>query len=671
MIFQISKRCLFPLVLASLLHHAEAAEPGGGTRPDILFILIDDLRWDSFSFMGHPYVKTPNIDRLRNQGVLMENAFCTTSLCCPSRATFITGTYASRHGVIDNEGSEYNPDVTPPLTKYLQQAGYKTAMLGKWHMGHTAAPRPFFDYWVSFKGQGKYFDPLFNINGKKVQDKGYTTDILTDKTIGFIKSQPTNQPYFCMLSHKAVHEPFEPAPRHEDAFGSDRMDLEPVSWSEDLKGKPAWQRRQRMRDTRWAYRTRDYENEQLPDRVEPDPWVPHNYYTQQLRCLLAVDDGIGKILAALKARGTLNNTLIFFTSDNGYFHMEHHRGDKRLAYEESMRIPMILAYPGRIKPGSSVPQLVSSLDFAPTVLSYAGVPVPRQMQGLSMKPLLERTHAGPSSNNRPAVPQWRDSLFYEYWVELVHEIPTMTAVRTDRYKLIRYPEINDLDELYDLKTDPHELDNLAASPEYAQLHRTMQQLLKKKQKEAGWRLDAFPRNLPRCRGSKNLNLELVGHPTTFSGKGDDIIQVPYKEDADPSSWPWRIDIDVKPESDGVIASQASPRYGFTIFIQDGRPGLAVQCKTWTALYTVLDAPESVLGQKTKIQASIDYNRVIFKVDGKLIESRRLPQAFNVRTRQPLIIGGAGGNPVCKGIPDNPFKGEILKLTIQRGSLKQP
>jgi len=647
------------LMLATVLSGMHCATAAGGNKPDILFILVDDLRWDALSFKGHPYVKTPNIDTLREGGASLENAFCSTSICCPSRATFMTGTYANRHGVIDNETSEYNPDITPPLTKYLQDAGYKTAMIGKWHMGHSAEPRPYFDHWISFKGQGKYNDVEVNVDGKMEKWKGYTTDLLTDEAIQFIEDQPTDQPYFCMLSHKAVHEPFKPAPRHKEAFGKNQVDIEPESWSSDFKGMPDWQRRQRMRDVRWTYRTRDNEEETLPETIAEEPWKKgQKKYIEQFRCLAAVDEGVGKLLSVLKDRGTLDNTLIIFTSDNGYFHGEHRRWDKRLASEETMRIPMVFAYPGHIKPDSTVTQLVSNVDFAPTVLDYAGISEPDQMQGKSMRPLFENKTA-----------DWRDSVFYAYWVDLVHSIPTMTAVRTDQYKLIQYPEIDDRDELYDLKADPHEMNNLAVNPEYAELHNQMKKLLAEKIQKTGWRPDVFPKNLPRVRGSKDLNLELVKKTTTFSGKEKDLIKIPYSEDADPSSWPWEIDLEVKPESDGVIASQSSPAYGFKIFVQDGRPGIAILCKTWINSITIIDAPDSALGKWTSLQASIDYNRVIFKVDGKVIESRPLPQPFKNRTNKPLIIGGAGQNPVSDDVPNNPFKGQIRKLTIQRGSLK--
>ena len=638
------------LLTASLLAGGAAAKP---QQPDVIFVLVDDLRWDGLSCMGHPYVKTPNIDRLRDSGALMENAFCTPSICCPSRATFMTGTYASRHGVIDNETSEYNPDITPPLTKYLQEAGYKTAMIGKWHMGHDARPRPFFDHWVSFKGQGKYNDVEVNIDGRKVKWNGYTTDLLTDEAIRFIEEQPKEQPYFCMLSHKAVHEPFKPAPRHKDAFGADQTDIEPESWTDDFENKPDWQRRQRVTDVRWDWRTRDILSETLPDTVPSDPWkTGQKKYIEQYRCLAAVDEGIGRIFQTLENRGTLNNTLFVFTSDNGYFHGEHRRWDKRLAYEESQRIPMIIACPGLIKAGSAVEQLVANVDFAPTVLDYAAIKIPDQMQGKSMRPLLENKTV-----------QWRDSIFYEYWVDLVHSIPTMTAVRTDQYKLITYPELDDIDELYDVQNDPHELNNLAANPELAPIHRNMQTLLAEQKKQVGWRPNVFPKNLPRFRGLENETIEAISKETRLT---EQPIQL--TETIDPSSWPFRIDIELNAESDGVVATQAGPKYGYKIYIENGQPGITVLCHTWVDSRTTIDAPDSILGKWSTIQAQIDYNRVKFVVDGKLIESRPLPQPFKGDSRSPLIIGAAGPHPVYDAVPNNPLKGTVRRVILQRSFL---
>lgn len=646
-------------------------------RPDILFILLDDLRWDAMSFMGHPYIETPHIDGLRERGAHMANAFVSTSICCPSRATFLTGTLASRHGVIDNESAEYDPEVTPPLTKYLNEVGYHTAMIGKWHMGYHGQPRPHFDYWLSFDGQGVYHDPVFNINGEEVGQKGYTTDLLTDRTIDFIKEQPKDEPYFVMLSHKAVHEPFEPAPRHLTVFGADTKDPKPESWSDDFAGKPLWLRRDGSRDVRWEYRTRDYENENVPDLIPPEEWQESNKYVDQLRCAAAVDDGLGRIIEMLRERGTLDQTLIVFTSDNGYFHLEHRRWDKRLAYEESVRIPMIVVYPAVVPPGSTVNQLVTNADFAPTVLDFAGISIPRLMQGRSMKPLFKNKDT-----------EWRDTVFYEYWKDLVHSIPTMTAVRGERYKLIRTPMLDDISELYDLKEDPHEMDNLYLDPDYALVREKMKMQLRAEELTAGWKSEIIPKNYPEIRGQAGVlldlgvrderwvdqadsGLELVSdaievlpESIRFNGKGSSF-RIPYSLNLDPSGYPYRIDLTIKPESDGVIAVQASTGYGYKIFVQNGRPGIAVRCTTWIATTTTIDGPNSILGRWTNLQALIDYNRLTFLVDGVVAESIELPMPFKVPTGAPLIFGRSGAHVVASGLPDSPFSGEIRRFTVQR------
>jgi N-acetylglucosamine-6-sulfatase len=672
---------LFAAVLAGSTVRLTAADESPD-RPDVLFILVDDLRYDALSFLGHPYVETPQIDKLRAQGAWMENAFVTTSICCPSRATFLTGTYASRHGVIDNETSEYVPEITPPVSKYLQEIGYRTAMIGKWHMGYSGKPRPYFDEWLSFDGQGRYYDPEFiYTDGTSEHFTGYTTDLLTDRAINFIDRQPKDQPYFLMLSHKAVHEPFQPAPRHKTAFGANTKDPEPVSWSDTFEGKPEWQRRQQVRDVRWNWRTREVEEEQLPEAIPQVSWKQSKKYVEQLRCLAAVDDGVGQLLETLRERGTLDNTLIVFTSDNGYFHMEHRRWDKRLAYEESLRIPMVVVYPSKIEAGLTITEMVSNVDFAPTVLAYAGLPMPEQMQGASMRPLFEGQVKG-----------WRESIFYEYWTDLVHAIPTMRAVRGERFKLIQYPGLDDIDELYDLEKDPHEMTNLAMDPEYASVHREMEQSVAKEAENVGWSMHIFPHNLPRINGPEGTLLRLVAKngavvDTVKSGReftvgqviveedlikfngASSIIKVPFDPEMDPSGWPYRIKVEVKVEADGVIATQSSPSYGFKLFVQDGRPGISVICKTWIASRTTIDAPKSIHGKWTQLEAEIDYNKVRFWVDGKLIETLDLPLPFKAKTKSPLIIGAGSQNKVYEKLPNKGFKGSIRALSVERISPK--
>ena len=433
-------------------------------RPNIVFMLIDDLRWDAMSSLGHTFVKTPNLDRLRGEGVLFSNTFVTISLCTPSRGCFLTGTYAHRHGVTDNTGKEFDPAKTPHFPLLLQKAGYETAYVGKWHMARHANPRPGFDYWLSFRGQGVYIDPPLNENGREFQAKGYMTDILTDKAVEWL-GRKHEKPFCLYIGHKAVHGPFTPADRHKDLY-SDVTPPEPPNYRDDLSTKPAWQRRDRRLKS----------VEPVPASVTPPPWPPQNEaWMNYFRTLSAVDDSVGLIYDELKRQNLLDNTIFIFTSDNGYFKGEHAGlSDKRLAYEEALRIPLIVRLPRAARPKSTVSEMVLNIDVAPTVLDYAGLKPEAGMQGRSIRPLLEGKKTA-----------WRNSFLYEYWVDL-NQIPRMVAVRTRTHKYIRYPDIQDIDELYDLAKDPHEMRNVALDPAYAAKKKELATELDKLLRETGY-----------------------------------------------------------------------------------------------------------------------------------------------------------------------------------------
>lgn len=657
----------------------EAAQPAlkpKNTRPDVLFVLVDDLRWDAFSFMGHPFVKTPNIDKLRARGALLANSFCTTSLCGPSRATFLTGTYDSRNGVVDNQGAEYVPQVTPPFTMELQKAGYRVAFIGKWHMADSDEPRPGFDYWLSFRGQGVYNNPLFNINGKHVQEYGYTTDLLTDYAIDFIKKQPLDQPYFLELSHKAVHEPFTPPPRDKDIWGGPSLAVKkPVSYDDTFAGKAVWQRREHVFDDRWERRDRDWADIQVPASIPKEPFKRGKWYAEQLRCVAAVDEDLGKIIDLLKKRGTLDRTLIVVAGDNGYFHGEHRRWDKRVFYDEAMRIPMIFFYPPEIAPGTTVKQLVANVDFAPTILDYAGLKKTEVMQGESMRPLLDGRD----------VP-WRKAVFYEYWVDLVHSIPTTVAVRTERYKFVRFPEIDDLDELYDLKKDPHEMVNVVAHREYAAVRDRMEKLLKEQMKETGWKAHPFPLNIPAIRGPKGtwLDLQIEGDKVVnlagkktlpanslevadgaMQFKGHDVLTLPPSEELNLAQGPITIDCWIRPVSDGVILSQSTRDAGLKLFIQDGIPGLDVYRKTWVGVHSTVDGQRNILGGWVHLRGIIGLKEISLWVDEKKVASMPLPLSYDSKHLAPLVIGASAKPEVYDKTPENGFGGELKRLSISR------
>lgn len=439
--------------------------------PNIVFILTDDQRYDQLGFVN-PAIETPSLDKLAASGVHFRNAFVTTSLCSPSRASILTGVYTSRHGVVDN----FVQDVAPGLEyfpSYLQSSGYETAYVGKWHMGHAQGePRKGFDYWVSFAGQGSYFsqdlfgnDSWLNVNGQRVRQKGYITDELTDYALDWLSNRSSERPFFLYLSHKAVHAPFTPAPRHSELY-ADRELVAPPSQSDDpenYRGKPVWVRNQRnyFHGVDYPFYT---ENSVQEMQLSSD------------RALAAIDESLGRLLELLEERGELDNTLILFMGDNGFLWGEHGIIDKRAAYEESIRVPLLASFPGRFKAGIAVDEIVTNVDIAPTILSVAGVEVPEYMQGRSFASLAKGME----------VADWPGELLYEYYWEWVFPVPPTTlALRTDRYKLIEYHGVWDIDEFYDLENDPREMVNLIDDSAHAELVSQMRDRLYTRLLEVG------------------------------------------------------------------------------------------------------------------------------------------------------------------------------------------
>lgn len=424
------------------------------TRPNFVFILVDDLRWDELGCAGHPFIKTPNIDRIAKEGALFRNAFMTTPLCSPSRASFLTGQYAHTHGITDNVDHSRASHQLMTFPRLLQQSVHETAFIGKWHMGNDDTPRPGFDRWVSFKGQGTYLNPEINEDGRSIKPTGYITDILSGYAVEFIKRRH-DKPFLVYLAHKAIHpevtqnddgsinaanaELFIPAERHKSLFAGATIPRR-QNYGRAPLGKPALER-----------------------RIGNLPALGKETVTQdeailgRARSLMAIDGGVGEILASLKATGQLDNTVIVFTSDNGYFYGEHGLSvERRLAYEESIRMPLLVRYPRTVREGTVRDEIALNIDLAPTLLEIAGVSVPRAMQGRSLVPLLE--------GKRPA---WRNSFLIEYYSDKVFpRILQMgyKAVRNDRWKYIHYVELDGMDELYDLRADPLEMKNVIHEP---------------------------------------------------------------------------------------------------------------------------------------------------------------------------------------------------------------
>lgn len=441
------------------ISNAQKNQTSKTKKPNFLFVLVDDQPFDAVGYSGrYPFLKTPNIDWLNKEGANLENFFVTQSICSPSRASFLTGTYPHIHGVNQNN-RHVDPkwDEFEPYTSHLQNVGYETAHVGKIHMAHLKGEdhiRPGFDYWFSFIGQGEYFDPQVNENGKEYKEQGYITDILTEKAISWLKERrDENKPFSLNLWHKAVHQPHLPAPRHSDLYFEKQLPTPPYdTHKETFKGKPEWQRKKTF-GFDWK------KNLPIPSELPQVDW-PINYDRNMdlLRCLSAIDESLGKVIKVLEEMGELDNTVIIYSSDNGYFMGEHTFLDKRLAYENSMRVPMLIRYPGLIKKKTKIKEQCLNIDLAPTILDLAGIEKPAYMQGESILGLLK----GENDNN------WRKAILFEYFLDSYwpYAGPSQIAVRTERYKLVDAFLANDIDELYDLKNDPGEMINLINEPNY-------------------------------------------------------------------------------------------------------------------------------------------------------------------------------------------------------------
>ena len=424
-------------------------------KKNVIYILTDDQRYDEVGFLN-PRIDTPNMDKLAAGGVYFKNAFVTTALCSPSRATILTGQYMHNHGVVDNNNPAKESSIYFP--SYLQEVGYETSFFGKWHMGgHGDSPQPGFDHWLSFAGQGHYYPVKdkkgrvnkININGKRVDQKGYITDELTDYAVDWLKQRDSDKPFFMYLSHKAVHSNFDPAPRHKDQYSDVKIEV-PASQAdteENYAGKPMWVKNQRN----------SWHGVDFPYHSEMNV---QEYKRQYHRALSAVDDSLGRVLKWLKDNNLENDTVVMLMGDNGFMFGEHGLIDKRNAYEESMRVPLLAYAPGYFKPGTVVNEMVANLDIAPTILAIAGANKPEQFEGESWLSL---------AKNKP-VESWRKNFLYEYYWEFNYpSTPTTFALRTDNYKLIQYHGVWDTEELYDLKNDPKEMHNLIDVPEHQAL----------------------------------------------------------------------------------------------------------------------------------------------------------------------------------------------------------
>jgi arylsulfatase A-like enzyme len=474
---------LLLLLVGSDVHAADAPR-----RPNIVFIFSDDHAWQAISAYGEArkLLQTPNMDRIGREGMRFDRCLVTNSICGPSRAVVLTGKYSHANGFYNNTNSRFNGAQTT-FPKLLQAAGYQTNMIGKWHL--VTDPTGF-DYWEILPGQGVYYNPVTNRNGVKAQHTGYTTDLLTGIALDRLKQRDKAKPFLLMLHHKAPHREWEPALRHL-GHDADRKYPDPETLFDDYSGRGKAEHDQDMtiaktmtpRDLKLVT-PKQLNPEQLkawnayyeprnaafqkanPQGKDLVRWKYNRYMHDYLGCIKAVDESVGRVLEFLDKEGLAGNTLVVYSSDQGFYLGEHGWFDKRWIFEESLRTPLLMRWPGVVKPGSVNRDMVSNLDFAETFLEAAGLPVPGEMQGRSLVPVLK--------GQTPA--DWRKSFYYHYYeYPGPHHVARHYGVVTDRHKLVRFyePEFN-YSELFDLQKDPHELRSVYGQADHAQVQKELE-----------------------------------------------------------------------------------------------------------------------------------------------------------------------------------------------------
>jgi arylsulfatase A-like enzyme len=471
---------LLAAILIPLFVLVGAGKLGAAERPNILFIMSDDHGYQALSCYGSRVNQTPNLDRIARDGMRFDRCFVTNSICGPSRATILTGKYSHLNGFARNGNRFYGEQ--QHVAKLLRAAGYQTAVVGKWHLGTDPTG---FDYYHVLRGQGPYYNPKMLTSNGPQEHIGYTTDIITDVALEWLKdNRDEDQPFFLMYQHKAPHRNWQPGPKHLNKY-DDVTIPEPETLFDDYEGRGTAAKNQKMtvardltpHDLKLVPQRGKFTPEQLEvwnkaygeknkafeeaglegdDRVR---WMYQRYVKDYLRCVDSVDENVGRVLDYLDQSGLAENTVVFYTSDQGWYLGEHGWYDKRWMYEESFRTPLLIRWPGQTQPGSTCDKMVMNLDFAQTFLDIAGVDSPSDMQGASITPLLK--------GQSPA--DWRTSVYYHYYeFPGAHSVQKHYGVRTERYKLIHFYDIEEW-ELYDLEKDPHEMRSLYEDPAYAKV----------------------------------------------------------------------------------------------------------------------------------------------------------------------------------------------------------
>lgn len=487
---------LLAVLLSPAVNQSQAADQT--RRPNIVFIFADDHAYQAVSAYGHKLNQTPNIDRIAQGGMRFNRCLVTNSICGPSRAVILSGKYSHLNGFYNNTNSVFDGSQTT-FPKLLKQAGYQTGIVGKWHLVSNPTG---FDYWEILPGQGQYYNPPMIKNGQRVKYDGYTTDVITDRALGWLKGRDKEKPFLLMCQHKAPHREWEPNTKYLEAY--DRKYPEPETLFDDYSGRGVAERTQDMTiattmnvkdlkldpppaltpeqrkawDAYYEPRNRKFLDEMVRGKLTGRDlvrWKYQRYMHDYLACIASVDESVGRLLDYLKDAGLDDNTIVVYSADQGFYLGEHGWFDKRWIFEQSLRAPFLVRWPGVTKPGGVNDDMVSNLDFAETFLDAAGVEVPGEMQGRSLVPILR----GKTPDD------WRKSLYYHYYeYPGPHDVRRHYGVVTDRYKLVHFyePEVNYW-ELFDRKSDPHELKSVFGEADYADAQKQLEIELARLRKE--------------------------------------------------------------------------------------------------------------------------------------------------------------------------------------------
>lgn len=651
-------------------------------RPNFLFVYTDDQRWDAMSVVQReqgekarfPWLQTPNMDRLAAEGVRFRNAFVTLSLCAPSRAAFLTGRYNHVNGVANNH-TDFPVDNTTHATA-LRTAGYATGYVGKWHMGGQTGQRPGFDFSASFIGQGKYFDCPIEVNGVSTPSKGWVDDVSTDYAIDFITKNKA-QPWSLVVGFKATHGPFDPPERAKDRFaGAEARPVPNLGVPAIYLAAP-----ESAKKTKKAAKTGDA------------PAVKRPLNLGYFRCISAADDNLGRLLATLDQLHLAENTVVVFSSDNGYYLGEHGLGDKRTGYDESLRIPLLVRFPklGSAAKGRTVDQMALNIDLAPTWLDFAGVSAPPSVQGRSWRPLLEGRNVG-----------WRDAYLFEYFREGKFGAPTVFGVRTETAKLIRYPGHDEWTEVFDLKADPYEIKNLAADPARKELRTQLEAEFEKQSKLVGFVIPdyadektgaaAAPPSAKRSNayvlsydftkddgvkvtdtsGSNNGGTAheapvVAGrqdrHARQFGGKS--YIEVPKSPALDPTGGAWTVEATVKSDTPaGIILARGGKSQGYALHLADGHPVFTV---TANNTMTRVTAEQVITGEWAHLAGVLSADgKLLLYINGKLAGTTKSKGFITSDPRDVMQIGADLGSPVVEDKSAAGFKGLIESVSLFSG-----